>query len=99
MKEFKTTKGTIIEKTDVVSFQPTASCNAWLVKLTIKSVVTEEVLDSCGCCEECYTNGMPQFCQSPTTTKGFFYKTPADDTRLWGNLEEGFYLTLCYEVQ
>lgn len=99
MKEFKTVKGTAIESTDVLSFEPTHSPITWLVKLKPMTVVTEEVIEDCGLCEECYSNGVPQFCQSPTRTKAFFYKTPLADTRLWGNLEEGFYLTLCYEVQ
>lgn len=99
MKEFKTGRGTVVDKSDVLSFEPTPSRNTWLVKLVPYSVVTEEVMDSCGLCEECYSNGMPQFCQSPTRTKAFFYKTPSADIRLWGNLEEGFYLNSCYGAQ
>ena len=88
---------------DVVSLEPnveihhsdgrkTYSKTSFLVKLVPESVLTDRVGDPCGQCEECWTNGMPEWCTSRVMVTAYYYQQILDTRRIWGEPTNGFYL-------
>ena len=94
---------TPIEASDIHSLEPTVeihhgdgrktySKTNYLVMLAPESVLTDRVRDSCGQCEECWTNGMPEWCTSRVMATAYYYRHIQDTHRIWGDTTNGFYL-------
>lgn len=84
-----TTKGTQILNDDVQNIKPVvASQTRFLARIKAEALTVSHVEEACGCCEECYSNGMPHQCTDTVTAVAYFYK----GDRLWGDLNEGFFV-------
>lgn len=92
-----------VQLSDIVSLEPnveihhgdgrkTYSKTSFLVKLVPESVLTDRVGDPCGQCEECWTNGMPEWCTSRVMVTAYYYQQIQDTRRIWGDPTDGFYL-------
>ena len=92
-----------VAASDVVALEPTVevhhgdgrktySKTSFLVKLAPESVLTDRVADPCGQCEECWTNGTPEWCTSQVMVTAYYYKQIHDTRRIWGDPTNGFYL-------
>lgn len=96
---------TRVLQSDLVTFKPTVqvhhadgreelSKTSFLVKLRPEVVVAGDAIDPCGSCEECWTNGMPQYCMNPQRVPAWYYQKVDEQHRIYGDPENGFYLSV-----
>jgi hypothetical protein len=84
MQEFKTSGGVAIASTDVLGAVYYCAGHRLAVYIAkVAGIVKAEVREACGQCEECYSNGMPHYCESPVHVTAHYYREIADNRRLY----------------